>query len=478
MSRTALIQTTTANAKDLSNFSTVSSIAIVASEPTNTKLTYVFKVGDGNWQKYDTSSKAWTDVATQSLTPDSVVSEGNTTAEVTALGSTALAPFAGKVINVAVGMEMENTASDAPSLTGLTINGLTGATVTTKSIDSNAITLTDMGAAVDILSIEVKKTEEQGGTAQVLASINDGTTWSEYKDYSTYVTSPATKATAIKFRAVLTAPNIGKSVAKVDSVSINHRTDGVAVFSEGTGVCITKTYNFVNNINRAHLILKHPVVQDTEFSAEISLRKPTTNVAGEVLGTGDGTAHTYTLKHTDGLASHGFALYFDGVQQAASKYSYSPNDGQVTCTADAGVAITADYIYGWTAEQFQAMTHDTVYPDKDDNTLVDDQFDYIATKDSDLRGPIGCVRVNITQNTGSVNDAALGTGTGEMQSYKLEHHAKVETISVKPASAEWKYLDATDVLQVTAAKDEAVSVSYDWAARPNYIEDLSCFFNE
>ena len=40
-------------------------------------------------------------------------------------------------------------------------------------------------------------------------------------------------------------------------------------------------------------------------------------------------------------------------------------------------------------------------------------------------------------------------------------------------------LDATNAATaVTAAKGKAVSVSYDWAARPNYIEDLSCFFNE
>lgn len=478
MSRTALIQTTTANAKDCSNFSTVSGITIEASEPTDTKLTYVFKVGDGNWQKYDTSSKAWTDVATQSLTPDSVVSEGNTTAEVTALGSTALAPFAGKVINVAVGMEMQNTASDAPSLTGLTINGLTGATVTTKSIDSNAITLTDMGAAVDILSIEVKKTEEQGGTAQVLASINDGTTWSEYKDYSTYVTSPATKATAIKFRAVLTAPNIGKSVAKVDSVSINHRTDGVAVFSEGTGVCVTKTYNFINPISRAHLMVKHPLVDDTEITAQISLRESPTTVKGEVLGNGTGAAQTVTLKNTTGIASHGFALYFDGEAQAASSYSFSPNDGQVTFTADEGVAVTADYIYNWSKETFVDMTHDTVYPDKDDNTLVDDQFDYIATKDSDPKGSVGTVRVSLIQKTGTEKDVVLGTGTGAAQSYKLDHHAKEETISVSPSKATWTYKDKTDVLTVTAPAGEEVKVTYSWAARSNYLESIACIFNE
>lgn len=476
MARTALITTTTASQIDCTNAQSENAISITATVPDGCDIRYAFKYAE-NWQRYNTSSAAWENLTTQGITAASLLSEGNTQAELTALDSSKLAAFAGKKVDVAIAMKMDETAAEAPSVSSITFDGESGATVTTETLFSDTVTLST--EPVEILSIDVDKTEDGGGTAAVLASANtSGDTWTDYTDYSNYVTNPATKAQAIRFKYVLSAPTIGSSTAKVNSVTIKHRTDSVAVFTEGTGVCISKTYNFVNNINRAHLILKHPVVQDTEFSAEISLRKPTTNVTGEVLGTGDGAAHTYTLKNKDGLASHGFALYFDGVQQAASKYSYSPNDGQVTCTADSGVAITADYIYGWTAEQFQAMTHDTQYPDKQDNNLVFDQFDYIATKDSDLRGPIGCVRVNIAQKTGSVKDAALGTGTGEMQSYKLEHHAKAETISVKPAGAKWKYRNATDVLQVTAAKGEAVSVSYDWAARPNYIEDLSCFFNE
>lgn len=478
MSRTALIQTTTANAKDLSNFSTVSSIAIVASEPTNTKLTYVFKADDGNWQKYDTSSSTWKDVATQSLTAESVVSEGNTTADVTALTSTALAAFVGKTVNIAVGMEMDADAEEAPSLTSITFAGETGATVTTKTVDSNAINLTDSGKPCEILSIDVNKTEESGGTVQVLASINDGSGWGDYAEYSTYVTSPATKATAIKFRAVLTAPTIGTSIAKIDSVSINHRTDGVAVFSEGTGVCVTKTYNFINPISRAHLMVKHPLVDDTEITAQIALRESPTTVKGEVLGTGTGATQTVTLKNTTGIASHGFVLYFDGEAQAASSYSFSPTDGQVTYTADSGVAVTADYIYNWSKETFVDMTHDTVYPDKDDNTLVDDQFDYIATKDDDPKGSVGTVRVSLTQKTGTEKDVALGIGTGEAQSYKLAHHAKEETITVSPSKATWKYKDSTDVLTVTAPAGEAVKVTYSWAARSNYLESIACIFNE
>lgn len=476
----SLLITTTANRADVSDFPTLTGFAVDETTPDGTSTRYVIKTNDDSatWQKYDTSSKAWTDAATQELTPASVMTEGMSKTELEAVPSSAMTGFVGKRIDVAAAMQTTN--DNTPTITSVTVKGKSGATVTQTATDLPMIDTTgDDRKATEILNIEVTKTESDGGTATVLASIRDESgSWSEYQEYKTYLTSPATTATGIKFRVVQAVQTAGMGSSTVTSIAVKHRMDSVATFMEGTGVCISKTYNFVNNINRAHLILKHPVVQDTEFSAEISLRKPTTNVAGEVLGTGDGTAHTYTLKHTDGLASHGFALYFDGVRQAASKYSYSPNDGQVTCTADSGVAITADYIYGWTAEQFQAMTHDTQYPDKQDNSLVFDQFDYIATKDSDLRGPIGCVRVNIVQKTGSVKDAVLGTGTGEMQSYKLEHHAKVETISVKPAGAKWKYRDATDVLQVTAAKGEAVSVSYDWAARPNYIEDLSCFFNE
>ena len=477
MSRTALIQTTTANAKDLSNFSTVSSIAIVASEPTNTKLTYVFKADDGNWQKYDTSSSTWKDVATQSLTAESVVSEGNTTADVTALTSTALAAFAGKTVNIAVGMEMDADATEAPSLTSITFAGETGATVTTKSVDSDAINLTDSGKPCEILAIDVSKTEESGGTVQVLASINDGSSWGEYADYSTYITSPATKATAIKFRAVLTAPNIGTSVAKINSVSVNHRTDGVATFSEGTGTCISKTYNFSNPITRAHLMVKHPVVDDTEITAYVSLRKPPTYVSGEVLGTGTGKSQTVKLANTDGLASHGFVLYFDGEKQDDSSYSFSPADGQVTFTADSGVAVTADYIAGWSAETWTPMTHDTVYPDKNDTTLVDDQFDYIAGT-NDPTGTVGAIRVDLKQNTGSEKDVVLGTGIGSEQAFKLPHHAKQESITVKPDKATWKYKDKTDVITITAPADEEISISYKWAARSNYLESLACIFNE
>ena len=338
----------------------------------------------------------------------------------------------GKSIDIAAAMQTTNDTQ--PTITSVTVKGESGATVTNQTTDLPMIDTTgDDGKATEIMNIEVSKTEADGGTATVLASIRDSSNnWSEYKEYTNYITSPATTATGIKFRVVQAVQTAGMGSSTVTSIAVKHRMDSVATFSEGTGVCVTKTYNFVNNISRAHLMVKHPLVDDTEVTAQIALRQSPTTVTGEVLGTGNGSSQTVKLANTTGLASHNFVLYFDGVQQAASSYSFSPTDGQVTFTADDGVAVTADYVYGWSKETWVDFTHDTVYPDKDDNTLVDDQFDYVAS-DGDPQGSVGTVRVSLIQKTGKEKDIALGTGNGKAQSFKLSHHAKYETIDVKPA---------------------------------------------
>ena len=475
MAKTALIVTTTASEADCSNVQSVTGIEITATEPANTAIKIVTKIDDGKWQHW--TGTAWADVATQTLTGASVISEGNTVAELTALVAANLTAMAGKKVNFGVALQI--VSGDAsPSITSIKVKGQSGSKLTTTTVNGAAITLSDQNAMVDILDITVDKTETGGGTVSVLASIQNESGWSEYVDYKNIITSTPTQAKAIQFKAVMNAPTPGTSIAKLNTVTIKHRTDNVAVFSEGTGVCITKTYNFVNNIGRAHLMVKHPVVPDTEISASIALRKPPTYVTGEVIGTGDGAQHTVKLANTDNLASHGFVLYYDGEVQAPANYSYSSTDGQVTYTAASGVSVTADYIYGWSDETFVKMTHDTQYPDKNDNALVDDQYDYVATAAGDPTGTVGTIKVSLTQQTGSEKNVALGTATGAQQSFKLAHHAKTESIVVSPSSATWKYKDNTDVLLVTGKAGDTLSVSYSWAARTNYLESIACIFNE
>lgn len=466
-----LIVTTVASEADSSTFPKISGIEITADEPANTATKYVFKIND-TWMHY--AGSAWSDVATQDITASSVMTEGNTKEEVNAVPASAFTAWQGKKVNVAVALQTTDM-NVQPSITAIKIKGESGAQQLTDTVNHTAINLADTD--VEILDITVDSSVVGAGAVDVQASVCQNGSWSEYKSYKNYVTNPATTASAIKFRSVLSVKTPGTDRATIKAISIKHRTDNIAVFSEGTGVCVTQTHNFVNNIGRAHLMVKHPIVADTEIKAYVSLRKQPSYVYSEVIGTGDGQKHTVKLAHTEGLASHGFALYFDGVVQAASTYSFSPSDGQVTYTAPEGEPVTVDYIHGWSKEEWVEMKHDTQYPDKNDNNSVDDQFDYLAGE-GDPTGSVGAVKVALTQNTGTVKNAELGIGTGEQQSFKLPHHAKAETIVVSPAEATWKWRDNTDVLLISAPKGEPITVSYSWAARTNYLESIACVFNE
>ena len=466
-----LIVTTVASEADSSTFPKISGIEITADEPANTATKYVFKIND-TWMHY--AGSAWSDVATQDITASSVMTEGNTKEEVNAVPASAFTAWQGKKVNVAVALQTTDM-NVQPSITAIKIKGESGAQQLTDTVNHTAIDLADTD--VEILDITVDSSVVGAGAVDVQASVCQNGSWSEYKSYKNYVTNPATTASAIKFRSVLSVKTPGTDRATIKAISIKHRTDNIAVFSEGTGVCVTQTHNFVNNIGRAHLMVKHPIVADTEIKAYVSLRKQPSYVYGEVIGTGDGQKHTVKLAHTEGLASHGFALYFDGVVQAASTYSFSPSDGQVTYTAPEGEPVTVDYIHGWSKEEWVEMKHDTQYPDKNDNNSVDDQFDYLAGE-GDPTGSVGAVKVALTQNTGTIKNAELGIGTGEQQSFKLPHHAKAETIVVSPTEATWKWRDNTDVLLINAPKGEPITASYSWAARTNYLESIACVFNE
>ena len=472
-----LLTTTASNRLNLAGIPTLLNFKISESVPSGTATRYLVKRNDSNWQKYDTAKKKWVNAATQALTPASVMSQGNTAAEINAVPASALTPFVAKTMDVAAGMQ--TTTGTLPTIQSFTVNGQSGSSLYSETKDYPSIELSKK-QPVEILDIKVNKKTTGRGTVSVAAAIQDSAgNWSSYQDYTAYIGKNVTQAKAIKFRATFTVVNVGQDSTTLDSIEVTSRSDNTYVFTEGTSTCVTKTYDFGNVMTRAHLTVKHEKVQDTEISAQITLRNPPTNVKKELLGTGDGKQHTVKLKNTNKLASHDFALYFDGVKQKQGVYSYSPTDGQVTYTAGSGVTVTADYTYNWETENFVDMTLDGTYPDRTNKEIVTDQFSYDAnTSDRLPTGSVVTVRVLMKQNKGHLDNVALGKGTGQPISYKLAHHASVGKIKVLPATATWKYKENTNYLTVTAPAGEDVTVSYDWVANPLALDSLVCVFDE
>ena len=382
-----LIKTTAATAIDCTHIERVTGIKIDSVEPENTVTRYLISIDGGKWRKYN--GGAWTFTTEQDLTAESVLAEGNTKEELIALNETALTVIAGTVVDVAVAMKIEGNA-ELPSVAEFKFNGR-NAQIKKDIIYSNVIELGK--EAVGITGIEVAKSESSSGAVEVLASVkNDADEWSDYVNYNKI----NGKAKAIRFKAEVEADRPGISTAILNNVKIHHWENAKTAATEGKSVLVSKPISLENDVNRAHAIIRHPAVKDTEFKVSI------------ILG-----------------ASKNFA--------------------DMTCIAT-----------------------------RERGSEIEEEYEYAATDSTTSK--IVTLKIEIIQNSGTVEDVVLGTGTGKQQAFKLEHHARPETLQVSD-SDDWIYKEKTDTLLVTARSGNEIKVSYEWIGKTNYLTALACIFN-
>ena len=256
MIKNVLIKTTPATAIDCSNIERVTGIVIDSAEPENTLTKYLLSVDGGKWRKREDG--IWKLMNETDLTAELVLQEGITKAELQALTENELSAFGGKIIDVAVAMQIGNNA-ELPSVTKIEMVGV-NAQIKKDVFFSNVFKLSK--ESVKINGIEVAKTENSGGAVDVFASVqNDAGDWSEYVAYE----KVKDKGKAIRFKAELEVDRPGISTAILNNVKIHHWKEDKTATMEGRSVLITKQLTLDNEVSRAHAIIKHPKISDTEF---------------------------------------------------------------------------------------------------------------------------------------------------------------------------------------------------------------------
>lgn len=375
------MMTTAANALDTSSIPTLTGFVIVQNTPDGTNTRFVIKTADNGakWQKYNTSTKTWADVATQSLTAASVMAEGNTAEELNAVPATSMTGFTNKTVHVAAAIQTTNDTQ--PTIQSFSIKG-----AALKKAGRTVVMNAD--APVQILGIDVDKKEVGGGKCTLIASIQDAAgVWSIYREYHEYLKT-ATLAKAIKFRAIYSVQNVGPDSVTLNSISVTYRSSKKGATNS---VCMTKAFTFPRKISSVHMILKHPEALDMKFQPKVAFKNAVTDVetwipmaqdgisedektgllvdefdyaassdeAGTIvtlrvdmkgntgsvkdqtLGLGTGAVTTYHLPHS--ALSNTIT-----VSPADAVWNYKSKDRSVDITAKAGSAVTISY--DWEAE--------------------------------------------------------------------------------------------------------------------------------
>lgn len=196
---------------DCSAMTVVLSEAIGGNQPDGTDRRFVFKIDSGNWQHW--TGTAWADVATQSLTDISVLSEGNTAAEVGALVESNLTGWVGKKISVAVAMKALIGAKELPSVTLMT-KGKTPQDKYDDVTETAEISIVSSGEV--LVNYFLADTTVSGGTVKIEASLYSNDAWGEYTNIDGFQAAMASK---VKYRITSHVDAIGVGLVQVNDIN-------------------------------------------------------------------------------------------------------------------------------------------------------------------------------------------------------------------------------------------------------------------
>lgn len=411
-------------------------------------------------------------VATQTPTLDSVLSEGNAIADLT--GITSIPAFIGQQIYIAEALIAPFDATVLPALS-VTLNGHNNQDQYQHDEESAEYTLAN--SDVDIVSVTADSTITGQATAAVMVSLKQAGTWS---GYMTMIDAKGKKASAIKYKATYTVTKLdGTDSAKVNKVSVIYCA-GTSTVSGDTAEILTITQDYENGLSFAQCLVKHKALMDAQIKAFVSFRSAPKKRIMVAVGTGNGQTQTVKLGAKDGQGNfvpdtginhNTLSVQYDG--KPVFDYGYNTETSELTFIAANGVAVTANYEYGWEQENWLEMVAQD-FQLYNDSGMYGTKFTYTLPSGTTDK-TISDIKIQLYRPSGHVDNASLGNATGQRQLFVLPHYAKKETIV---CNGSWSYDDSSRILTVVADKDTPLVIGYDWIAETQEVYGLTAGWAE
>ena len=436
----------------------VSGFTVKGIEPANTKRRVAFKVED-KWNKLSAEG-ALTPLATQEITADSVLEEGNTVAELEAITTTT--GLAGKLIYPAVALYADPEAEVMPTF-GMTVKAEIDTTVNVYSYTGYSQEYS-LSAGEDVQVVNVAaETETTGeGNVVVTARLKQGGEWTDYMALSD---TAMKQASALQLKAVYTVTNTdGSQSAKVKNVTIRYTTSGATVNGVPTDI-VTKTQRFTNDLVYAHCYVKHKKLQDAVIDAYCSLRKRPKSKSMYQFGNGTGALNTYKLPDA-GINQDTLSVYVDG--KTVYDFGYNTETSEITLTADKDTALSASYECGWEMSEWIKMVQGV--SQVNDSGGYTTEYSYTVPTHEGYEYTVTAIKYSLVRPEGTVTKETIGVGTGKRQMIELPHFAKKETIVCNGA---WSYDYDRKLLTIIAPEGEDIVISYDWIAETPTVYAIS-----
>ena len=439
----------------------VKGFTIAGVQPANTNRKVAFKV-DNKWNKLSTEG-ALSPLPTQAITSDSVLAEGNTVAELTAL--TNVPSFVGKLVYPAFALYADSEATVMPTI-GMTVKAEINTTVDvyTKTDYSQEFVLHNERDVL-VKSVTVDSNTKGNGkitlkaryaTFNETAITDEGAEltekWSDYVDLLSVINVKCHKL-QIKADYQVSVTD-GSDSATLNDVIVTYAKDDVAK-TDGTTDLVTLTEKFTNDLTYVHAYIKHKELIDADLKAYVRLQKTPQKAEFKLIGYGTGARKTYKVADR-GINQDSLMVYVNG--KVVYDFDFNTETSEITLVADVDVPINASCEYGW--ELFNYVEMQKGVSQINDSGAYTTEYAYtIPAHEGEYT--VTAIKYELIRPEGKVTNDVIGIGTGKRQIIQLPHFARKETIS---CNGKWSYDYDSKRLTVIAPEGDNIVISYDWIA--------------
>ena len=445
-------------ALDTTGQTSVGAFTIEGLEPLNTIRRFLFKVDDKIWKFSGQNAVEYTD----GTDIDSVLANGNTAAEVTAV--TDNSAWVGKKIYPIIALYADSDVTVMPTAKISLVASASSATYEQTTETAEYELGEGSFSAPRIIDAQIDTTVTGYATAAVTARIKVNGEWTDYMELAAI---KGREATAVQFKTRYTVTKLdGTDTAKLNKITIRYST-GTAVVAGDNAEIYSVIQDYELPLGVCSLTMRHDRLIDSEITAYVNFAKTPKRRVFLPIGVGTGTASTYIIGENGvrdtGIDQGSLQVFING--NPLANFSYNTEVSELTLTAEPGAAITATYNYDRESEVWREMSRDVDHQPYNDGTYLT-RFTYALPEDDQYGQSVSNIRLKLSRTQGTVENQTLGTANGLTQQFVLKHAAKAETIV---CNAAWSYNEDSQIITCVAPSGTVITISYDWIGESHTI---------
>ena len=264
----------------------------------------------------------------------------------------------------------------------------------------------------------------------------------------------------------------GNNSVKVRRFKVHWSPDTNSKVYGDVAYIYSNTKYCIRNLSGAVLVVRHEDLDGGSLDADVSFQVTRTRTYGVALGNATGSEQTFTLDKD--IFPWSITLYVGGTKTTNFEFDTADRSIKLLAnSANAGKAVTIDYMYNRTDEVWQPMIRDSVQPTG--NSLYATRF-ALPNPDFDSKN-LTTALIRIKLNRGRDTSTVKKTGTGSEVQFTLPHLPDDIDCDCEDWGFDWDESSGKWYCHFNAPAGQQVTFTYSWHGKTPVVTGWSVVYS-